>query len=398
MSTNLAERMKNFQPSPTILLIGKVAELRKQGKDIVSLNIGEPDFSTPDYIKVAGIKAITDNFTKYTPGAGIPELREQIVKKLERDNHITYAMNEVVVSVGAKQAISSAVMVTAGAGDEVIIPIPCWVSYAEMVRIAGAKPVFVPTRKDDFGLDLDAIRAAITPRTKAIIICTPNNPTGAVYSEESLRELAVLAVEKDFFIISDEIYEKLVYDGAGHFSVASISEELRSRTITINGVSKAYAMTGWRVGYAAGRADVIKGISAVQSQLTSSTSAISQKAAAAALAGSEADMQHMVETFAERRNYVLMRLRAMPGVSCSNIKGAFYAYPNMQAFLNKKYKGRHIGSTVNLCNYLLEEALISTVPGESYELPGYSRISYSNSMEQLKEGMDRLEKALLALE
>lgn len=398
MSTNLAERMKNFQPSPTILLIGKVAELRKQGKDIVSLNIGEPDFSTPDYIKVAGIKAITDNFTKYTPGAGIPELREQIVKKLERDNHITYAMNEVVVSVGAKQAISSAVMVTAGAGDEVIIPIPCWVSYAEMVRIAGAKPVFVPTRKDDFGLDLDAIRAAITPRTKAIIICTPNNPTGAVYSEESLRELAVLAVEKDFFIISDEIYEKLVYDGAGHFSVASISEELRSRTITINGVSKAYAMTGWRVGYAAGRADVIKGISAVQSQLTSSTSAISQKAAAAALAGSEADMQHMVETFAERRNYVLMRLRAMPGVSCSNIKGAFYAYPNMQAFLNKKYKGRHIGSTVNLCNYLLEEALISTVPGESYELPGYIRISYSNSMEQLKEGMDRLEKALLALE
>lgn len=397
MATTLAERMSKFSGSPTSALIAKVAELKRQGKDIISLNVGEPDFGTPDYIKVAGMKAIADNFTKYTPGNGILELRQAIVKKLKEDNSLDYTVNEVTTAVGAKQAIASAMMVIAGPGDEVLLPIPCWVSYTEMIRLAGATPVFVPVRQDNYELDLDAIRAAITPRTKAIVICTPNNPTGAVYSEESLRELADLAVKHDFFIVADEIYEKMVYDGAKHFSVASISREVWERTITVNGFSKAYAMTGWRIGYAAARADVIKGIMAVQSQTTSATSAISQKAALAALQGSQHDMQVMVEEFKRRKDYVVQRLNAIEGITCPDVKGAFYVYPDVQPYLGKRFGDKMIENAVDLCQYLLDEALISTVPGEAYNVPGKIRISYSNSMENLEKALDRLEHALAQL-
>ena len=397
MATTLAERMKKFSGSPTSALIAKVAELKRQGKDIISLNVGEPDFGTPDYIKVAGMKAIADNFTKYTPGNGILELRQAIVKKLKEDNGLDYTVNEVTTAVGAKQAIASAMMVIAGPGDEVLLPIPCWVSYTEMIRLAGATPVFVPVRQDNYELDLDAIRAAITPRTKAIVICTPNNPTGAVYSEESLRELADLAVKHDFFIVADEIYEKMVYDGAKHFSVASISREVWERTITVNGFSKAYAMTGWRIGYAAARADVIKEIMAGQSQTTSATSAISQKAALAALQGSQHDMQVMVEEFKRRKDYVVQRLNAMEGIVCPDVKGAFYVYPDVQPYLGKRFGDKVIENAVDLCQYLLDEALISTVPGEAYNAPGKIRISYSNSMENLEKALDRLEHALVQL-
>lgn len=397
MATTLAERMSKFSGSPTSALIAKVAELKRQGKDIISLNVGEPDFGTPDYIKVAGMKAIADNFTKYTPGNGILELRQAIVKKLKEDNGLDYTVNEVTTAVGAKQAIASAMMVIAGPGDEVLLPIPCWVSYTEMIRLAGATPVFVPVRQDNYELDLDAIRAAITPRTKAIVICTPNNPTGAVYSEKSLRELADLAVKHDFFIVADEIYEKMVYDGAKHFSVASISREVWERTITVNGFSKAYAMTGWRIGYAAARADVIKGIMAVQSQTTSATSAISQKAALAALQGSQHDMQVMVEEFKRRKDYVVQRLNAIEGITCPDVKGAFYVYPDVQRYLGKRFGDKVIENAVDLCQYLLDEALISTVPGEAYNVPGKIRISYSNSMENLEKALDRLEHALAQL-
>lgn len=397
MATTLAERMNHFSGSPTSALIAKVAELKREGKDIISLNVGEPDFGTPDYIKVAGMKAIADNFTKYTPGNGILELRQAIIKKLKEDNGLDYTVNEVTTAVGAKQAIASAMMVIAGPGDEVLLPIPCWVSYTEMIRLAGATPVFVPVRQDNYELDLDVIRAAITPRTKAIVICTPNNPTGAVYSEESLRELADLAVKHDFFIVADEIYEKMVYDGAKHFSVASISREVWERTITVNGFSKAYAMTGWRIGYAAARADVIKGIMAVQSQTTSATSAISQKAALAALQGSQHDMQVMVEEFKRRKDYVVQRLNAIEGITCPDVKGAFYVYPDVQPYLGKRFGDKMIENAVDLCQYLLDEALISTVPGEAYNVPGKIRISYSNSMENLEKALDRLEHALAQL-
>lgn len=397
MATTLAERMKKFSGSPTSALIAKVAELRRQGKNIISLNVGEPDFGTPDYIKVAGIKAIADNFTKYTPGNGILELREEISKKLKRENHIEYSVNEITTAVGAKQAIASTMMVVAGPGDEVIIPIPCWVSYTEMVRLAGAKPVFVPVN-DDGTLNMEAIQSAITPHTKAIIICTPNNPTGAVYGEESLRILADLALKHDFFIVADEIYEKLIYDGAVHFSIASISPEVRDHVVTINGFSKAYAMTGWRIGYAAARQDIIKGIMAVQSQTTSATSAISQKAAVAALRGPQHDMEIMVAEFKKRKDYVVGRLNAIRGVVCPDAHGAFYVYPDVQYYLGKSFQGKVIETAVDLCQYLLDEALIATVPGEAYNVPGKIRISYSNSMENLTEALNRLEKALYALE
>lgn len=398
MATTLAERMNHFSGSPTSALIATVAELKRQGKNIISLNVGEPDFGTPDYIKVAGIKAIAENFTKYTPGNGILELRQEIVKKLKEDNGVEYALNEVTTAVGAKQAIASSLMVIAGPGDEVLLPIPCWVSYTEMIRLAGAEPVFVPVRSDNYELDLDAIEKAITPKTKAIVICTPNNPTGAVYSEADLRRLADLAVKHDFFIVADEIYEKLVYDGAKHFSVASISREVRDRTITVNGFSKAYAMTGWRIGYAAARPDVIKGIMAVQSQTTSATSAISQKAAVTALQGPQYDLHDMVAEFKRRKDYVVSRLNAMPGITCPDVKGAFYVYPDVGPYLHKRFGDRNIETAVDLCQYLLDEALISTVPGEAYNVPGKIRISYSNSMENLKEALDRMEKALSALQ
>lgn len=394
MATVLADRMNHLSGSPTSALIAKVAELKSQGKDIISFNVGEPDFGTPDYIKVAGMKAIADNFTKYTPGNGILELRKEIVKKLKEDNNITYGLDEITLAVGAKQALSSTMMVIAGPGDEVLIPIPCWVSYTEMVKIAGATPVFVPVRADDFMLDIDAIKAKITPHTKAIIICTPNNPTGAVYSEESLRELGDLAVKHDFFIVADEIYEKLIYGDAKHFSVASISEEVRNRTVTINGFSKAYAMTGWRVGYAAARADIIKGIMKIQSQTTSATSAISQKAAVAALQGPQYDLKDMVVEFRRRKDYMVERLNAIPGIKCPDATGAFYLYPDVEAYLGKSVEGRIIENAMDLCQYLLDEALVSTVPGEAYNVPGKIRVSYSNSMKNLEEGMNRIERAL----
>ena len=398
MATPLAERMKTLSGSPTSALIAKVAELKQQGKDIISFNVGEPDFGTPDYIKVAGIKAIAENFTKYTPGNGILELRQAIVKKLKEDNNIEYTIGEITTAVGAKQAISSAMMVIAGPGDEVLLPIPCWVSYTEMIKLAGATPVFVPVHEGDYMLDIDAIKAAITPRTKAIIICTPNNPTGAVYSEESLRQLAALAVEHDFFIVADEIYEKLVYGGAKHFSVASISREVRDHVITVNGFSKSYAMTGWRIGYAAARADIIKGIMKVQSQTTSATSAISQKAAVAALQGPQYDLHDMVKEFARRKEYMVKRLNAVPGIVCPDAMGAFYLYPDVQEYLGKSVGERKIENAMDLCQYLLDEALVSTVPGEAYNVAGKIRISYSNSMKNLEEGMDRIEKALAALQ
>lgn len=397
MAATLAERMSRFSGSPSSALFARVAELKRQGRDIISLNVGEPDFATPEYIKAAGRKAIADNFTRYTPENGFPELRQAIAKKLREDNGIEYALDELTVSVGAKQAIFSALMVIAGPGDEVLLPVPCWVSYAEMIRMAGAVPVFVPVREDDYGLDLEAIERAVTAQTKAIVICTPNNPTGAVYSEESLRRLAGLAVKRDFFIVADEIYEKLVYDGARHFSVASVSRAVRDRTVTVNGMSKAYAMTGWRIGYAAARPDVIKGMMAVQSQTTSSASAISQKAAAAALQGPQQDLWNMVDAFRRRRDYVVGRLNAMPGIACPAVKGAFYVFPDVRPCLGKSFGGRRLETAVELCEYLLDEALVAAVPGEAFQMPGKIRISYSNSMENLEKALDRIEKALAAL-
>lgn len=366
----LAERMNTFSGSPTSALIAKVAELRAEGKDIISLNVGEPDFGTPDYIKCGAIKAIVDNFSKYTAGNGIIELRRLISKKLHEDNNLEYTTDEICATVGAKQAIFNSIMALVDPGDEVLLPVPCWVSYTEMIKFAGAKPVFVDVEAETFDLDIEALEKAVTTKTKAIVICTPNNPTGAVYSEGTLRKLADLACKYDFYII----------------------------TLTVNGFSKAYAMTGWRIGYVAANKTIIDAIKKIQSQTTSATSAISQKAAVAALSGPQHDLEVMVAEFDKRRIYLLQRLAEMPGVSCAKPRGAFYLLPDFSCYFGKKYRGREIKDAVDFANILLEAVLVALVPGEAFNIKGKVRLSYSNSMENLKEAMDRIQTFVRELE
>lgn len=394
---HISDRMKNFAASPTTMLVAKVAELKAAGRDIVSLNVGEPDFDTPAYIKEAAAAAMDAGFTKYTAVAGIVELREAIAQKLQKDNGIAYKANEISVATGAKQALFNALMAIVTPGDEVLLPIPCWVSYTEMIKIAGGVPVFVNVSQTN-ELDIEAIKAAITPKTKGIIICSPNNPSGAVYKEETLRALAALALEHDFYVIADEIYEKLIYDGEKHFSIASISPEVKKHTITINGYSKAYAMTGWRLGYAAANAEVIGAINKIQSQTTSSVNSIAQKAGIAALVGPQADMEAMVVEFAKRRIYVMERLNAIQGITCVNPKGAFYVLPDVSACFGKSYNGQVIKDDSDFASLLLTEKQVALVPGVAFYAPGKVRMSYSNSMENLKKAMDRIEEFVNALE
>ncbi len=395
MSTALSSRMDNVRISPTTALFAKVDEMRRNGEEIISLNVGEPDFPTPENIKTAGISAIEENFTKYTSGNGIAPLREAIIEKLKKDNGINYEMNEVAVMTGAKQALSAALMAVVGDGDEVIIPVPCYVSYPDMVRLAGGEPVLVQ-RKEDFALDLDAIRNACNPKTKAVIICSPDNPTGTVYSEETIRELAAIAEEKDIFVISDEIYEKIIFHGNKHFSMASVPG-MKERTILINGFSKTYSMTGWRMGYVCARKDVIAAAIKVQSQTTTTPPSISQKASVEALKGPQDSVDEMVREFEKRRDYVYERLNSIPGVHCSDIQGAFYAFFDVRSFIGKPGSGGKIfESDQDICAYLLEEYKVAAMPGSAYFAPGYIRISFASSMDTLKMALDRIEEGLKA--
>lgn len=391
----IAKRMSNFAASATGAIVARVAELRAQGQDIISLNVGEPDFPTPQNVKEAGILAINENKTKYTANNGIVELRQSVCDKLKADNGLNYTPKEVCITVGAKQAIFNSVMCVAEKGDEVILPIPCWVSYTEIVKIADATPVFVEVDKENnFDLDIEAIKKAITPRTRAILICTPNNPSGAVYSEAKLRELAELAVKHDFWIIADEIYEKLIYDGEKHFSIASISQDVWNHTLTVNGMSKAYAMTGWRLGYVAGPEEAIAGIVKLQSQVTSNADAIAQYASVEALTGPQETINFMVGKFDERRKYLVDRLNAMPGVSCQLPKGAFYALPDVSGLIGKTYNGKVLENAIDVTAFLLEAAHIAVVPGDAFYIPNHIRIAYSNSLENIKRAMDQMEAAI----
>ena len=397
METQLSERLNRLSPSATLAMSQRSGELKAQGVDIINMSVGEPDFNTPEHIKEAAIQAVRDNWSRYSPVPGYPGLRQAIVEKLKRENGMDYTPAQILCSNGAKQSVCNTIMALIGEGDEVIIPIPCWVSYTEMVKLSGAKPVLVNC-KEDFSLDLDAIEKAVTDKTRAIIICTPNNPTGAVYSEESLRALADLAIKHDFFIIADEIYEKLVYDGSRHFSIASISEEAFNHTCTINGFSKAYAMTGWRLGYVAARQDIIKGIMRFQSQVNSSNCSISQKAGVAALTGPQDSIAAMVEEFARRKDYVYDRVCKIPHMSCPEPKGAFYVLCDISYYFGKSYGEWHINNGHDLSEYLLVTQQVSTVPGEAYYLPGTIRFAYANSMENLKIALDRVEDALAKLQ
>jgi aspartate aminotransferase len=394
----LSRRIRNMKPSVTVELTSKVEELKRQGIDVIAFNLGEPDFNTPENINEAAKRAIDEGFTKYTPVAGILELREAICKKLKEDNNVEYKPSQISVATGAKQSLINAIMTICDLGDEVIIPTPCWVSYIEMVKLSEATPVLVPTdEKNGFQPDIEAIKKAITSRTKAILLNTPNNPTGALYKEEVLRQLGELAVKHNFYIISDEIYEKLVYDGEKHVSIASLSPEIKEKTIIINGFSKAYAMTGWRLGYAAGPQDVIKGMNSLQGHTTSAPNSIAQKAAVEALLGPQDAIEFMRQKFDERRKYLINRLRNMEGITCADVKGAFYVMPNVSSFFGKEYNGKVLKNSVDVAAFLLEEAHIALVPGDAFESPNNIRISYATSLENIKEGMDRMEKALALL-
>ncbi|MBQ0059270.1 MAG: pyridoxal phosphate-dependent aminotransferase [Lachnospiraceae bacterium] len=393
MPTQLSSRLKSDKESATSVLVAKVAQLKKEGRDIISLNVGEPDFSTPTYIRQAAEKVVADEMITYTPGPGIMPLREAIAHKIKTENHINCTADNVIVTVGAKEALYCGLMALVEEGDEVIIPTPCYVSYPDMVKMAGGTPVYVPL-DEHYNLDAAAVKKAITPKTKAIIICTPCNPTGSVFSENELAKLADLAVSKDFFILADEIYEKIIYAPAVHTSIASFSPEVAARTITINGFSKSQAMTGWRIGYAVAPVEIIKGMQTIKSQISTCVSAVSQKAALAALLGPQDDTHRMAEEFEKRMQYVYKRINAIPGFSTPAIQGAFYAFFDIKPYMGKTLRGRLIESDIDFCEYLLDEAGVACVPGTPYMHPGAIRISYATSMEVLEKAMDRIEEAV----
>ena len=392
----ISSRIRSIAPSATVALTGRVAAMKREGIPVINFGVGEPDFGTPDNINEAAKAAIDGHKTHYTAVAGILELRQAICEKLKKENGVEYTPEEISVGTGAKQPLFNTLLALCEKGDEVILPTPCWVSYVEMIKLTEATPVLVPTKEEEgFALDVDAIEKALTPNTRVVLINTPNNPTGAVYSEESLRRLAALAVERDFVILADEIYEKLVYGGHKHFSVASISPEVKDHTVIINGVSKAYAMTGWRLGYAAGPLPLIKGMNALQSHATHAPSSITQYASLEALTGPQDSVEEMRQAFEERRSYLHGRLSAMEGVHCVEAHGAFYLMPNVSGLYGKKTPaGKVLANSTDVAEYLLEEALIAVVPGVAFECSDNVRISYANSMDELTRGMDQMAAAL----
>lgn len=394
----LAARVSKIKPSATAVLTSKLEDLKRKGYDIVSFTLGQPDFPTPKYICDEAIESIKQDFTKYTVSDGILELREAICNKLRDENNVDYEPNQICVSVGAKQALVNAMLAICDIDDEILLPVPCWVSYEEMVKLAGGTPVFVQVNQTGrFSLDLDAIKKAITPKTKAILINSPNNPSGAVYSEESLRELADLAMQNDFYIISDEVYEKIIYDNKKHFSIASISEKVKDRCILVNGFSKAYSMTGWRVGYSAANKEITKAIVTIQGNMTASICSISQKAALTALKGPQEEVSKMVVEYKKRRDYLLARLNNIVGIKCDCADGTFYLLPDISYYIGKCNNGKKIENAVDLSNFLLEEGLVSIVPGEAFNIKNRIRISYATSMENIIKGVDRIEQTLKLL-
>jgi aspartate aminotransferase len=382
-----------MQPSATIAVDARAKALVAQGINLVNLTSGEPDFDTLPAAREGGIAAIKDGFTRYPPVPGIAELREAIAKKLKDDNGLDYKASQVVVSTGAKQSIYNALMVLVDPGDEVVIPTPAWVSYPEMVRLADGVPVTVDTQPNQYRLDAKTLEAAITPRTKVILLNNPSNPTGVVYTDAELRMVAGLAVKHDLYVISDEIYEKLTY-GAEFISIASLGHEILELTVTVNGFSKAYAMTGWRMGYAAANPQIAEAMSSFQSQVTSGASSISQKAALAALKGDQAPVEAMRVQFDRRRRYVADRLQQMPGVHLDGLpEGAFYIFPRV----DELYRKAGIEGSVKFAEALLEKARVAVVPGLPFGSDRHIRISYARSLETLTEGMDRIEAFVRSL-
>ena len=396
----IANRLLQVKPSPTLQVTAKAAELKAAGKDVIGLGAGEPDFDTPEHIKQAAVEALARGETKYTPVAGTPALKKAIIDKFKRENGLDYAANQVIAGVGAKQVIFNAMLATLNAGDEVIIPAPYWVSYPDMVLFAEGTPVFVACREEEhFKLSPQALDAAITPKTKWLILNSPSNPTGAAYSAAELRALAdVLLKHPHVWILTDDMYEHLIYDGFQFTTIAQIEPKLYDRTLTVNGVSKAYAMTGWRMGYAGGPKELIAAIADIQSHSTSNACSITQAATVAALNGPQEFLNDWRKSFAHRRDLVVAALNEIPGLTCLKPDGAFYVFPSLKGLLGKKTPGgKTIESCKDFCDYLLEDALVAVVFGAAFGLGGHFRISYATSEKALVESMARIKKACAAL-
>jgi aspartate aminotransferase len=390
----LAQR-SNIEPSLTLAMTAKAKQMRAGGVDVISFAAGEPDFHTPEYIKSAGKRAIDEDKTYYTPASGIVELKQQVVRKLERENGLSYGVDQVSINSGAKHSVFNVLFALVEEGDEVIVPAPYWVSYSEMVRLCGATPVFVHvTEKTGFKLSPDRLKEVMTHRTKVLLINSPCNPTGAVYSRDELFSLAAVVEDKDIVVISDEIYEKILYEGNKHVSIASYSPELKERTVVINGMSKAFSMTGWRIGYAAGPKSIIDAINTMQGHTTGNPTSISQWASVTGLERESEFIGKWVEEFRKRRDHIVRELNSFDGVSCTTPGGAFYVFPSVSGLLGRTFRGVRIDSDVDLCYYLLEKAHVAAVPGKAFGAEGYVRLSFATSMENIVEGMKRMREAV----
>lgn len=391
----VADRVKEIDASPTMMVAAEAKKLKSEGVDVIDLSMGEPDFHTPHNIKDAGINAIEENRTRYTLNQGTNELRIAISAKLKRDNDLDYNLNEIIVSSGAKQSVYNSILATVNPGDEVIIPAPYWVSYPAMVSLAGGKSIVIDTdEKTGFKINPEQLLSVMTPKTKMLILCNPSNPTGSAYTKKELEAIAEIVLKNNFYVLVDEIYEKLVYDDFEFTSFASIDPELKKKTILVNGISKTYAMTGWRIGYTAAPENVVNAINKIQSHTTSHASSISQHAAIEAVAGPQYVISEMLEEFRNRREYFYNELTSIKGITCYKPEGAFYLFPNISYYLHTKTKILKVENSFDFAMHLLYEAHLAVVPGSAFGKEGYLRLSYATSMDHLHEAIFRLKKAL----
>jgi aspartate aminotransferase len=394
----LSHRADGLKPSPTLAIQAKAKSMQAQGITVISFGAGEPDFDTPDNIKRAAVRAIEEGFTKYTAAGGIDELKDAILHKFQRDNGLTYKRSQILVSCGGKHSFYNLAQALFDRGDEVIVPAPYWVSYPPMVALAEATPVILETREQKgFKMTPEDLKKAITPRTKALIVNSPSNPTGGAYTKKELEKIAEIALSHGIFVISDEIYEKIIYDGFEFVSIASLGEEIKKRTLIVHGVAKTYSMTGWRIGYTAGPEEIVSAMTNIQSQSTSNPNSIAQKATIEALMGPQDEVRKMVSAFAQRRDTIVDRLNRIEGVTCFKPPGAFYVFPNFSSYYGRSYQGKKMAGSTGLADFLLDVAKVAVVPGIEFGADTFERFSFATSMENIREGLDRIEGALKKL-
>lgn len=392
MEIRVSKKIANIAPSMTLAIDAKLKQMVADGVKVYGFGAGEPDFDTPKYISDAAIEAIKKGFTRYTAAQGTMELRKAICGKLKRENGLSYEPTQIIASSGAKHSLSNAFAAILNPGDEVIVPIPYWVSYTEIIKLNDGVPVLVSTKKENnFKMTKEELLNAVTDRTKVILLNSPCNPTGAVYTEKELRDIAEVAVNKYLYVISDEIYERLVYDGKKQISIAALGDDIKEQTILINGMSKTYAMTGWRLGYAAGNEKIIKAMSSVQSHAVSHPSSITQYASTVALNGPQDDVERMISEFEKRRNYMYDRINSIKGLSCTMPEGAFYIFADISSYIGRELCGVKLTSSLDFAQILLEKGHVAVIPGAAFGMDNYIRLSYATSMETIKNGLDRFE-------